>query len=69
MRKLRTGVCVKCKLYITLVFKLSVCCAAEGYVSGFQAASLLLCFEAYRGWVTEGQLKKRIRFVMALFMD
>ena len=27
-------------------------------MSGLQAAPLLLCFGACRGWVTEGQLKK-----------
>ena len=36
---------------------------------GLQAAALLLCFGACRGWVIEGQLKKRIRVVRALFMD
>ena len=30
-------------------------------MSGLQAAALLLCFGVCRGWVTEGQLKKRVR--------
>ena len=34
---------------------------------GLQAAALLLCFGACRGWVTEGQLKKRVRIVGPLF--
>ena len=37
-----------------LVFKLSVLCGAEVYVSGLHAAALLLCFVACRGWITEG---------------
>ena len=36
-----------------LVFKLSVWCGAEGYVSGLQAAALLLCFVACRGLKTK----------------
>jgi hypothetical protein len=28
-----------------------------------------LCFVACRGWVTEGQLKKRVRVIGALFRD
>ena len=52
-----------------LVFKLSVWCGAEGYVSGLQAAALLLCFVACRGWVIEGQLKKRVRVVGVLFVN
>ena len=51
------------------MFKLSVWCGAEGYVSGLQAAALLLCFVACRGCVTEGQLKKRVRVVGALFVN
>ena len=35
-----------------LVFKLSVWCGAEGYVSGVQAAALLLSFVACRGLTT-----------------
>ena len=52
-----------------LVFRLSVWCGAGGYVSGLQAAALLLCFGACRPWVTEGQLKKRVRIFGPLFVD
>ena len=38
-------------------------------MSGLQAAALLLCFVACRGWMTEGQLKKRVRAVGSLFVN
>ena len=37
-------------------------------MSGLQAAALLPCFGACRGWVTEGQLKKKVR-IGALLVD
>jgi hypothetical protein len=38
-------------------------------VSGLWAVALLALFCACRGWVTEGQLKKRIQVIGALFVD
>ena len=55
------------KMYIPVVFKLLVWCGAEGYVSGLQDAALLTYFVACMLWVTEGQLKKRVRVIWALF--
>ena len=36
-------------------------------MSGLQDAALLTLFCGVYGWVTEGQLKKRVRVIWALF--
>jgi len=65
------GVCARSKMYIPLVFMLLVWCRTVGCVSSLWDAALLalLCCLACRGWVAEGQLKKRVLVVGVLFRN